>query len=149
MGSTAATAIGEKHTVIIDRLREFHDDVVFRHYPGIRKHTPLRISAIFLIALATMLGTTYFGGSAIVAETQIRAEIEYPVLGAKLRLSRFANRPARTDGTIHAPASGADASDPWSPMLIDIDPESGALHASAGSIDVLGTPINIGNWPLD
>jgi hypothetical protein len=34
-------------------------------------------------------------------------------------------------------------------MLIDIDPESGAVHASAGSIKILGTPINIGSWPLD
>ncbi len=149
METTAATAIGEIHIVIIDRLREIHDDIVFRHYPDIRQHTRLMISAIFLIALATMLGMTYFGAFATVAKPQIRAEIEYPVLGAKLRLSRFANRPTRSAGAIHTPASEADASDPWSPMLIDIDPESGALHASAGSIDILGTPINIGNWPLD
>ncbi len=89
------------------------------------------------------------GAAATVAKPQIHTSIDYPALGAKLRLSRFANRPTRTAGAIHTPASEADASDPWSPMLIDIDPESGALHASAGSIDVLGTPINIGNWPLD
>jgi hypothetical protein len=34
-------------------------------------------------------------------------------------------------------------------MVIDIDPESAAVHASAGTIDVHGTPINIGSWPLD
>ena len=147
MGSTAATAIGEKHIVIVDRLRELHDDIVFRYFPDIREHTPFMISAIFLIVLATMLGTTYFGGSATVAKPQIRARIEYPVLGAKLRPSRIANRPARTAGALHAPA--ADANDPWTPMLIDIDPESGALHASAGSINFLGTPTNIGNRPLD
>ena len=44
--------------VIIDRLREIHDDIVFRHYPDIREHASLIISAVFLIALATMLGTT-------------------------------------------------------------------------------------------
>ncbi len=135
--------------VIIDRLREIHDDIVFRHYPDIREHASLIISAVFLIALATMLGTTYFGAAATVAKPQIHTSIDYPALGAKLRLSRFTDRPVRAAEAIRAPAPEADANDPWSPMLIDIDPESGAAHASAGSIDILGTPINIGNWPLD
>ncbi len=133
--------------VIIDRLREIHDDIVFRHYPDIREHASLIISAVFLIALATMLGTTYFGAAATVAKPQIHTSIDYPALGAKLRLSRFTDRPVRAAEAPRAPE--ADANDPWSPMLIDIDPESGAVHASAGSINILGTPINIGSWPLD
>ncbi len=133
--------------VIIDRLREFHDDIVFRHYPDIREHVPLMYSAVFLIILATLLGTTYFGEATTIAKPQIHADIDSPALGAKLRLLRFADRPARAAEALRAPED--DANDPWSPMLIDIDPESGAVHASAGSINILGTPINIGNWPLD
>ena len=135
--------------VIIDRFREFHDDIVFRHYPDIRKHARHMYSAVFLIILATLLGTTYIGEATTIAKPQIRADIDSPALGAKLRLLRFTDRPVRAAEAIRAPAPEPDANDPSSPMLIDIDPESGAAHASAGSIDILGTPINIGNWPLD
>ncbi len=135
--------------VICDRLREFHDDIVFRHFPDMREHASLILSSVFLLALATMLGTTYFGGATRIAKPQISASIDYPALGVTLRLSRFANRPARAAEALRAPAPEADANDPLSPMLIDIDPESGAVHASAGSIYILGTPINIGSWPLD
>ena len=133
--------------MIFDKLREFHDDIVFRLYPDIREHAPLMFLAVFLIIFATMMGTTYFGETATIAKLQIRADIDSPALGAKLRLLRFTDRPVRSAGAPRAPE--ADANDPWSPMLIDIDPESGAVHASAGSINILGTPINIGNWPLD
>ena len=135
--------------VIFDRLREFHDDIVFRHFPDIRKHASLIISVVFLVALATMLGSTYFGAAATFAKPQNHASIDYPALGAKLRLSRITDRPVRAAEALRAPVPEADATDPGSPMLIDIDPESGAVHASAGSINILGTPINIGSWPLD
>ena len=143
------TVIGEQHMVIIERLREFHDDIVFRHYPDIREHTPIIFSGVFLIVLAMTVGATYFGGPTTIVKPQIRTSIEYPALGAKLRLSRFTDRPARAAEAPRAPAPGADVNDPRSPMVIDIDPESGAVHTSAGSIDILGTPINIGSWPLD
>ncbi len=135
--------------VLIERLREFHDDIVFRHYPDIREHTPIIFSAAFLIVLAMTVGTTYFGGPTTIAKSQISTSIDYQVLGAKLRLSRFTDRPARATRALRARAAGADVNDPRSPMLIDIDPASGAMHTSAGSINILGTPINIGSWPLD
>ena len=135
--------------VIFDRLRELHDDIVFRRYPDFREHAPLMFSAMFLMVLATTLGMAYFGEARTFAKPEIRANIDYPVLGATLRLSRLSDRPARTAEAPRTPVPEAEANDPLSPMLIVIDPESGAVHASAGSIEILGTPINIGSWPLD
>lgn len=140
--------------VILDRVRDLHDEFVYRYhaefrryYPDFRDYAPLAFSAVFLLVLATMLGVTMLGGANGVARGEFRAGIDYPAMGAELRLSRISVRAtspiaART----YSPVDDAD--DPKSPMLIDIDPESGAVNASAGTIDVGGTPINIGNWPL-
>ena len=133
---------------IFDRLREFHDDIVFRRYPDIRRHAPLMFSALFLIVLVLMFGSGFLGGAGAVTKPELRANIVYPTLGAELRLSRFADRPAARP-MLRAPIVEADANDPRSPMVIDIDTESAAVHASAGTIDDHGTPINIGSWPLD
>ena len=135
--------------VIFDRIRELHDDIVFRHYPGVRENAPFIYAAMFLIVFATALGNTYFGDSGMNEDLAAPAKIEYPVLGATLRLSRISGRPERPIETLRAKVQESEANDPRSPMLIDIDPESGAVHASAGSIEILGSPINIGNWPLD
>ncbi len=133
---------------ILDRIREIHDDIVFRRHPDLRRHAPLMLSAAFLIALTTMMATGFLGRTNAVPTFQIGAA-EYPTLGARLRLSRIPDRPAPAAEMVRARALEVDANDPKSPMLIDIDPESGAVHASAGTIDIQGTPINIGNWPLD
>ena len=131
--------------VILDRIRELHDDIVFRHYPDIRAYAPLTSSAVLLIILATMLATSLLAGASTGPAPGLRAAIDYPALGAQLRRSRFSG-----SATATAPRHRevADANGPMSPMLIDIGPESGAVHASAGTIDVHGTPITIGNWPL-
>ncbi len=139
-----APAIGVQYMVILDRIRELHDDIVFRHYPDIREHAPLTFSAVFLIILATTLATSLLAGASTGPAPGLRTTIDYPASGAKLRRSRFPGRATAT-----APRRPAVANGPMSPMLIDIDPESGAVHASAGIIDVHGTPITIGNWPLD
>ncbi len=133
---------------ILDRIREIHDDIVFRHYPDIRQHAPLILSAAFLIALTTMMATSFLGRTSAVPTSKIDAA-EYPTLGARLRLSRIPDRPAPAVEMIRAHALEIDANNPKSPMLIDIDPETGNVHASAGTIDVHGTPINIGRWTLD
>ena len=142
--------------VILDRIREIHDDIVFHRYPGIRELAPdlrelapLIFSEIFMAILATMLGAGLIGGASNGAKTVLRAGIDVPAVGAKLRLSRFSDRPALTSAAVRVRAPEADANDPKSPMLIDIDPESAVVHASAGTIDVHGTPINIGSWPLN
>lgn len=140
--------------VILDRIREIHDDIVFHRYPDIRELAPdmrelapLMFSAIFMVVLTTMLAVGLIGGASNGTKPELRAGIDSPAVGAKLRLTRFSDRPATMAVRVRAPE--ADANDPGSPMLIDIDPESGAVHASAGTIDVHGTPINIGSWPLD
>jgi hypothetical protein len=90
--------------VIFDRLRELHDDIAFRRYPDLRAHAPLMFAAMFLIVLATTLGTTYFGETSTIAKPEFHAKIDYPVLGATLRLSRFSDRPERTADTPRARA---------------------------------------------
>ncbi len=139
--------------VNFERLRNFHDDIVFRHIPDLRDHAPLILSATFLIALTTMAATSFLGPASALSTPRIHAgthaNTDDPTLGPTLRLSRLADRTAPPSETARARAPDADANDPKSPMLIDIDPEGGAVHASAGTIDVFGTPINIGSWPLD
>ena len=142
--------------VILDRIREIHDDIVFRRYPSfselapdLRELAPLMFSAVFIIVLAAMLGAGLIGGARNGAKPELRAGIDFPAVGAKLRLSRISDHPAQAAEAVRVRAPEADANDPKSPMLIDIDPESGVVHASAGTIDVHGTPINIGSWPLD
>ncbi len=133
---------------ILDRIRQIHDDIVFRRNLDIRQHAPLMFSALFLIVVVLMFGSGFLGGAGAVTNSGHRAQTDYRALGAELRLTRFADR-APAPATIRAPIVEADANDPRSPMVIDIDPESAAVHASAGTIDVHGTPINIGSWPLD
>jgi len=134
--------------VILDRVRDLHDDIVHRYYPDFRDYAPLTFSAVFLLVLATMLGVTMFGGANGVSRPEFSAGIDYPAMGAELRLSRNSERatPPIVVARTYSPVDDTD--DPRSPMLIDIDPESGAVNASAGTILVHGTPINIGNWPL-
>ncbi len=133
---------------IFDRIREIHDDIVFRHYPDIRQHAPLMFSALFVIVLMLMFVSGFLGGAGAVTNSGHRTQTDYRALGAELRLMRYADR-APAAMTVRAPIVAADANDPTAPMLIDIDPESAAVHASAGTIDVHGTPMNIGSWTLD
>ncbi len=140
--------------MILDRARDLHDNIVHRYYPEFRRYypdfreyAPLTFSAVFLLVLATMLGVTMLGGANGVARPEFLAGIDYPAMGAELRLSRISMR-ATSPIAARTYSPMDDADDPQSPMLIDIDPESGAVNASAGTIDVHGTPINIGNWPL-
>lgn len=143
--------------VIMDRLRDFRDDIVYcrypaliRRYPEIREFAPLTFSAVFMVILVSMLGVSLLVGvSGAGPATELRTKIDDSTVGARLRLSRIADRAPRETAPSRLHESEADANDPNSPMLIDIDPESGAVHASAGTIEVHGTPINIGNWPLD
>ncbi len=127
--------------VILERVRNFHDDIVYRHVPEIRELAPLVLSGVFLLALATMLATTLLGGSGTHWRSDPGARIDYQQTSTELGRSSVADRTA----------AGVkwDASFPKTPMRIDIERERGAVHSGADTIEVRGMPIDLGDWPRD
>ena len=135
--------------MFLERVRNLHDDIVYRHLPETRELAPIVLSGAFLLALATMLATTLLSGTGTHWRSDPSARIAYPAPGAERRDSATFVRPTSSVRPTGARAAMADTTDSKAPMLIDFDPESGTVNASAGTIEVRGMAINIGNWLFD
>ena len=69
--------------MFLERVRNLHDDIVYRHLPETRELAPIVLSGAFLLALATMVATTLLSGTGTHWRSDPSARIAYPAPGAE------------------------------------------------------------------